>query len=288
MPKSPQPQRPVLIAGLSLATTRIMGIVNVTPDSFSDGGAFASTQAAVDHGLRLVDDGADILDIGGESTRPGSEAVPLYEELRRVMPVIERLAQKTKVPISIDTRKPDVMARAAMAGARIINDVSALTYAPSAVETAARTGLPVILMHAQGDPKTMQQKPAYRDVVAEVSSFLKSRMVACVSAGMSADQIVLDPGIGFGKTLEHNLALFHALGTFNTLGAAGVLLGASRKSFIGHLTGVTSAKDRVPGSLATAIYAFEHRIGILRVHDVAETRQALTVWEAIKNRDTRI
>lgn len=264
-----------------MSEMRLMGIVNVTPDSFSDGGQFATTMAAIDHGLRLLDEGADILDVGGESTRPGSETVPLDIELKRVLPVIEGLAQRTKVPISIDTRKPQVMAQAAMAGARIINDVSALTYAPDAAETAARTGLPVILMHAQGDPKTMQQKPVYGDVVADVTAFLQARMGAAIAAGVPREQIVLDPGIGFGKTVAHNVMLLQNIDALHRLGAA-VLIGASRKSFIGHLTGASTAADRLPGSLAVALWARQNHVGMLRVHDVAETRQALTVWDALR------
>jgi dihydropteroate synthase len=276
----PNPHAPLpRIAGLDMGRVNIMGIVNVTPDSFADGGRHATTEAAIDHGLRLIDDGADILDIGGESTRPGSDAVAVDDELKRVIPVVEGLAQRTRVPLSVDTRKPEVMARAAMAGARLINDVSALTFAPAALQTAQRTGLPVVLMHAQGDPKTMQQKPVYVDVVADVIAFLKARMAACLEAGIPRDDLVIDPGIGFGKTLEHNLALLHALPRLKRELGVPVLLGASRKSFIGALTGATDARARLPGSLAAALWGAQSGVSFVRVHDVAETRQALSVWE---------
>ena len=266
-------------AGLDLNRPRIMGIVNVTPDSFSDGGQFATTQAAIDHGLRLIDEGADILDIGGESTRPGSDAVALDDELRRVIPVIEGLRAKTDAVISIDTRKAEVMRRAANAGADILNDVSALTHDPAALETAAETGLPVILMHAQGDPKTMNDDPQYADVVLDVFDFLESRIYACVAAGIPIAKIAADPGIGFGKHLHHNIAVMAGLSLYHGLGVP-LLLGASRKKMIGQLCDVADAKDRVPGSLACAIVGASQGVQIFRVHDVKETKQALEVWRA--------
>jgi dihydropteroate synthase len=267
------------LAGLSLDRPRIMGIVNVTPDSFSDGGSYGSVQAAVDHGLRLVEQGADILDIGGESTRPGSDAVAVEEELRRVLPVLEGLRGRTEALISVDTRKAEVMARAAAAGADILNDVSALTHDPAALETAAGTGLPVMLMHAQGDPKTMNDNPQYTDVVLDVFDFLEERIKACEAAGIPKAKLVVDPGIGFGKHLHHNVAVLSAMSVYHGLGVP-VLLGASRKKLIGQLCNVENPKDRVPGSIAAALSSVAQGVQIIRVHDVAETRQAISVWRA--------
>ncbi len=267
------------IAGLAMNTPRIMGIVNVTPDSFSDGGRLTTSRAAIDHALRLADEGAEILDIGGESTRPGSDPVSIDEELRRVMPVIEGLAGKTEARISVDTRKAQVMRRAAAAGASILNDVSALTYDPDALVTAAELGLPVILMHALGDPKTMQVDPRYDHVLLDVFDYLEGRVEAAVAAGIARDRIVIDPGIGFGKTLAHNLELLSGLSLFHGLGGP-LALGASRKRFIGGLLGIAEADKRVAGSVGAALAAAAHGAQIIRVHDIAETRQALTVWEA--------
>jgi len=265
------------IAGLALERPLIVGVVNITPDSFSDGGRYLAPDAAIAHALRLDAEGADILDIGAESTRPGSEAVDLQEELRRVMPVIEALAPKVRARLSIDTRKAEVMRRAARAGAALINDVSALTHDPGALQVAAETGLPVVLMHAQGDPRTMQDDPRYADVVLDVYDWLAARIDACERAGIPRSRLIVDPGIGFGKTLAHNLALLGALSIFHGLGCP-ILLGASRKSFIGKLTGADVA-DRLPGSIAAALLGVQQGVQILRVHDVAATRQALAVWE---------
>jgi dihydropteroate synthase len=267
------------IAGLAMDRTRIMGIVNVTPDSFSDGGRWLDPEAAVAHGLRLEAEGADILDIGGESTRPGAETVGVEEEVRRVMPVVAALARRARVPISIDTRNAEVMRRAAAAGARIVNDVAALRHDPDALRVAAETGLPVILMHAQGDPRAMQKDPHYDDVVLDVYDWLEERIETCEKAGIARERIVVDPGIGFGKTLAHNLALLGSLSIFHGLGRP-VLLGASRKSFIGRLCGGAPADQRLPGSLAAALLGAAQGVQVLRVHDVAATRQALAVWEA--------
>lgn len=267
------------IAGLDLSQPQIMGIVNVTPDSFSDGGDFFDPQYAVDHALRLEDEGADILDIGGESTRPGSEPVPQDEELKRVLPVIEKLKLRVQIKLSIDTRKAKVMKEAAAAGADIINDVSALTYDHKSILTAVELQLPVVLMHAQGDPKTMQHDPTYENVVADVYNFLKTRIDACVAAGLPRNKIIIDPGIGFGKNLDHNLSLLSNLNDFKSLKAP-ILLGVSRKSFIAALTNEKDTKNRLPGSLAAALCGIQQGVSILRVHDVAETRQALTVWQA--------
>ena len=267
------------LAGLSLDRPRIMGILNVTPDSFSDGGQHATTEAAVAHGLRLVEEGADMLDIGGESTRPGSDAVALEEELRRVLPVIEGLRARTSALISVDTRKAEVMKRAAADGADILNDVSALTHDPAALEVAAESGLPVMLMHAQGDPKTMNVNPQYDDVVLDVFDFLESRISACEAAGIPRAKIVADPGIGFGKHLHHNVAVMAGLALYHGLGVP-LLLGASRKKMIGQLCNVETAAERVPGSLAAALVGVSQGVQIVRAHDVAETKQAIEVWRA--------
>lgn len=269
-----------MLAGLSLDRPRIMGIVNVTPDSFSDGGRYLTTQVAIDHALQLEAEGADILDIGGESTRPGSDAITIDEELRRVIPVIEGLAGRTKAPISIDTRKAEVMRQALAAGACIINDVASLSFEPACMDVAAQSGAPVILMHAQGDPRTMQEAPRYDDCLLDVYDWLETRIAACETAGIDRARLIVDPGIGFGKTLDHNLELLNGLSLLHGLGVP-LLLGASRKRFIGGLTGVQTASERVPGSVAAALHGATQGAQILRVHDVAATRQALTVWEAI-------
>jgi dihydropteroate synthase len=265
------------IGGLALNRPRIMGIVNVTPDSFSDGGKVASTEAAIAHAMQLAADGADILDIGGESTRPGAVPVPLAVELSRVIPVIEGLAGKTRARISIDTRKAEVMARAAEAGANIINDVSALMHDPRALDVAADLSLPVVLMHAQGDPRTMQDAPAYDHVLLDVFDFLEARVEACGRAGIPLNRLIVDPGIGFGKNLEHNLELMAGLSLFHGLGCP-VLIGASRKRFIGTISNVEAVAERVHGSVAAALAAIAQGAQIIRVHDVKATRQALDVW----------
>lgn len=270
------------IGGLTLDRPRIMGIVNVTPDSFSDGGSFSSARDAIAHARRLADEGAELIDIGGESTRPGSDPVPVEEELRRVLPVIEGLVGKTRARLSVDTRKAEVMRRAALAGVNILNDVSALGYDPNSLRVAAESRLPVILMHARGDPKTMQRGPQYDNALLDVFDMLAGRIEVCLRAGVHRDRIIVDPGIGFGKTLEHNLELMAGLSLLHGLGTP-VLLGASRKSMIGALTGALDPSERVPGSLATALAGAMQGASILRVHDVAETRQALTVWEAACN-----
>ncbi len=259
----------------------LMGIVNVTPDSFSDGGQFSNAAAAIEHGLRLAEEGADILDIGGESTRPGAEPVPVDEELRRVLPVIEGLAAKSKTQLSIDTRKPKVARAAVEAGAAIWNDVSALTFDETSVEAAASMACDVVLMHAQGSPKTMQDDPAYVDVVAEVTAYLAARVELCVAAGIARERLIVDPGIGFGKTLAHNLSLMAYLDQLARLDCR-VLLGASRKRFIGALDGEGPAKERLGGSIAAALEGWRRGASILRVHDVAATRQALNIAAAIK------
>lgn len=264
---------------LQLDRPRILGIVNVTPDSFSDGGAHDTTDAAVAHGLRLVEEGADALDIGGESTRPGSAEVPADEELRRVLPVIERLARDTQVPISIDTSKPEVMRAAVAAGAGLINDVYALRR-DGALEAAADLRVPVILMHMLGEPRSMQDAPHYDDVVADVHRFLADRIFACEMAGIAKKHIVVDPGFGFGKTLDHNLVLLANLARFVDLGVP-VLAGLSRKRSIGEITG-RDVQARVHGSVAAHLLAAERGAMLLRVHDVAATRDALAVWQALR------
>lgn len=267
------------LAGLALDRPRIMGIVNVTPDSFSDGGQYDAAEAAIAHGLKLAEEGAEILDIGGESTRPGADYVPADEELRRVLPVIQGLRARTNVLISIDTRKAEVMRRAADAGADILNDVSALTHDAEALRVAAESGLPVILMHAQGDPRTMNDDPQYSDVALDVFDYLEGRILACEAAGIARSKIITDPGIGFGKHLHHNVAVMAQLSLYHALGVP-ILLGASRKKLIDHISDVPNPRDRVPGSLAAALLGAAQGIQIIRVHDVAATRQALNVWRA--------
>ncbi|MEO1150689.1 MAG: dihydropteroate synthase [Pseudomonadota bacterium] len=258
----------------------LMGIVNVTPDSFSDGGTYFDPGAAISHGLSLQADGAGILDVGGESTRPGAALVPEAEEIDRVLPVIKGLARAVSVPISIDTRKPAVAIAAMEAGASIWNDVSALTYTPDSLSVAARLDCQIVLMHAQGTPQTMQDNPAYDDVVGEVMAALEARVQVCLLSGIDRDRLILDPGIGFGKTLDHNLALMRGLPDLAALGYP-VLFGASRKRFIAALDREVEAHARLGGSLAAALWATDHGAQILRVHDVAQTRQALAIHRAL-------
>jgi|TARA_B100001971_G_scaffold194041_1_gene199658 dihydropteroate synthase len=259
--------------------TLVMGVVNVTPDSFSDGGKFQSTDQAVEHALRLAEEGADILDIGGESTRSGAECVDAHVELRRVIPVIEKLAGQTKSALSIDTQKPSVAQSAVEAGAVIINDIAANRADEAMWQLVAETGAGYVAMHMLGTPQTMQKAPQYCNVVNDVEAFFYCRMERWTDWGMALDQVVLDPGIGFGKTLEHNLALLAALERFTRMQRP-LLVGASRKSFIGHVT-KTEVNDRLPGSLACACRAAQAGAGIVRAHDVKETVQALQTWEAI-------
>ncbi len=259
---------------------KIMGVVNATPDSFSDGGAFASVDEAVAHGVKLAEDGADILDVGGESTRPGADEVPADVELDRVIPVIEALRARTETPISIDTRKPEVARRAVAAGASIWNDVSALTFSPESLDVAAALGCDVVLMHAQGDPKTMQIDPNYDDVVGEVIAFLGRRIAACLEAGIPRSKLIVDPGIGFGKTVAHNVALIASLDRLIGLSCP-ILVGISRKRFIAALDRMGPPEERLGGSIAAALAACARGATILRVHDVAETRQALAVARAL-------
>lgn len=255
-----------------------MGIVNVTPDSFSDGGRYRSTELALEHARRLVADGADMLDIGGESTRPGAEAVGLEQELARVLPVVEGLVA-SGVPISVDTAKPEVMAAAIRAGADMINDVNALR-ADGALDVVAGANVALCVMHMQGEPRTMQQQPHYRDVAAEVGDFLAQRVAALEQAGIARERIVVDPGFGFGKTLEHNLLLLRHLELFAKKGLP-VLAGLSRKSMLGTLTGL-AVEDRMLPSVAAAVIAAMKGARIIRVHDVKETRQALQIVSAVE------
>jgi dihydropteroate synthase len=256
----------------------VMGIVNVTPDSFSDGGRHAAAAQAIAHGLKLAAEGADILDVGGESTRPGSEGVDEGEELARVVPVIEGLAAAGH-RVSCDTRKAPVMRAALKAGAAIINDVSALQYDPQSLAAMAEADCPVVLMHAQGDPKTMQLSPNYADVALDVFDALEDRIAACVAAGIAKERLIADPGIGFGKSFRHNLDLLHQFTLFHGLGVA-VLMGLSRKGFVGALTGEKTAANRVNGSVGGALWSALNGAHILRVHDVKATVEALVVAQA--------
>ncbi len=264
----------------ALATRRplVCGIRNVTPDSFSDGGLFDSLERAVEHGRRMAAEGADLIDVGGESTRPGSRPPTLDEELDRVVPVVEALVRHTPVPLSVDTSRPQVMRAAVAAGASMVNDVRALQR-PGSLAAAAQLGVPVCLMHMQRSPETMQEDPRYQDVVAEVRGFLAGRIGACLDAGVRPEHLVVDPGFGFGKTLAHNVALLASLDAFTGLGVP-VMVGLSRKSLLGRLTGRTVG-DRLPGSLAAALVAAQRGASVLRVHDVAATRDVVAVLDAV-------
>ncbi len=263
---------------LDLTRPQVMGVLNVTPDSFSDGGRHASLAAAVAHGVRLAEEGAALIDVGGESTRPGASPVGLAEELDRVVPVIERLRAATPAIVSVDTSKPEVMRAAAAAGAGLINDVRALCE-PGALAAAAATGCAVCLMHMQGQPRTMQHEPSYSDVVGEVRAFLAARLAAARAGGLGADQLLVDPGFGFGKNLKHNLTLLRHLGELATLDAP-LLVGLSRKSLLGTLTG-RGADERIHGSIALAVLAVAAGARIVRAHDVAATVDALKVTAAV-------
>jgi dihydropteroate synthase len=259
----------------------VVGILNVTPDSFSDGGNFVDPEAAAEHAATMLDEGAGIIDVGGESTRPGSDPVSAEEEARRVVPVIERIvAARPGTVISVDTYRAATAAAALEAGACIVNDVSALRGDPRKASVVAKAGCPVILMHMQGEPKTMQSEPRYKDVVREVTDFLRSRAEHAVATGVSRENIIVDPGIGFGKTVDHNLALLRGLEAVAHLGFP-VLLGASRKRFIGSITGRGEAAERVFGTVATTVLAYEKGATLFRVHDVRANSEALAVAEAV-------
>jgi len=268
-------------AGLALDRPRLMGVINVTPDSFSDGGETLSAEAAVARARAMSAAGADILDIGGESTRPGAAPVAEAEELSRALPVVTPLAAEGRL-VSIDTRNAVVMRAATAAGVRIVNDVSAATHDPAALAAIAESGASVVLMHASGDPRTMQNDPRYDDAALDVFDYLEARVGAAIAAGIPRRSILIDPGIGFGKTVEHNRAILSAIALYKGLGV-GVLLGVSRKSFIGRIAGATNPKDRLPGSLALLLHGFDQGVDVVRVHDVTESAQALALWRAVRN-----
>ena len=268
------------VAGMDISAPRIMGILNVTPDSFSDGGRFNAPERALTHATAMRDQGAAIIDVGGESTRPGAAVVEIDEEINRTAPVIAAIRAQSDVPISIDTRKSLVGKAAVDAGATLINDVAAFTYDPALLDVAASNKLPVCVMHAQGSPETMQNDPTYDDVLLDVYDFLEERVEAAVAAGIPRNQIIVDPGIGFGKTVAHNLVLLRGIAIFHGLGCP-ILLGASRKRFIGTVGGGENADDRVSGSVAVALFAARRGVQILRVHDIFATKQALDLEWAI-------
>ncbi|WP_108814731.1 dihydropteroate synthase [Loktanella sp. Alg231-35] len=268
------------IAGMDMGAPQTMGILNVTPDSFSDGGQFNAPRQALEHALAMQAEGAAIIDVGGESTRPGAAEVQIADEIARTAPVIAAIRAQSDVPISIDTRKAKVGRAALDAGANLVNDVAAFTYDPELAKVAAKSDVPVCVMHAQGSPETMQHDPSYDDVLLDVYDFLAERVDAAVAAGIPRDQIVVDPGIGFGKTVEHNLALLRGIAIFHGLGCP-ILLGASRKRFIGTIGGGTDATDRVSGSVAVALFGARRGVQILRVHDIFATKQALDLEWAI-------
>ncbi|MEP4199092.1 MAG: dihydropteroate synthase [Aliishimia sp.] len=268
------------ILDLNLSAPVIMGILNVTPDSFSDGGQHEDLNAAVRAATRMADHGAHLLDVGGESTRPGAALVPIPNEIQRTAPVIKALRSgDSDTPISIDTRKAEVAKAALDAGANLVNDVAGFTFDPDLAPLCAQRGVPICVMHAQGDPKTMQKDPTYDNVLLDVYDFLEERIHALVALGIPKDQIIADPGIGFGKTQAHNLIILKRLSLFHSLGVP-ILLGASRKRFIGTLGNVPEAQFRAPGSIAVALAALEQGVQFVRVHDVAETRQAIALWTA--------
>jgi dihydropteroate synthase len=276
--------RPALRLGertVRLDQPQVMGIINVTPDSFSDGGRFVDAGAAVEAGVDMLSAGAALLDVGGESTRPGARPVWAEDEIQRVRPAIERLAAGGAA-VSIDTRKSEVMTAAVRAGARMVNDVSALTFDPRSAETVAAAGVPIVLMHHLGPPETMQQDPRYEDVLVEVYLWLEERIAACEAAGIARSNILIDPGFGFGKTVAHNLELMNGLALFHSLGCP-LVLGASRKRTIGALSAEAPVDERLAGSIAFALKGAEQGVQILRVHDVGETVQALRVWRGLRD-----
>ena len=265
-----------------LNSTKIMGILNVTPDSFSDGNLFFSPQKAVEHALRMIENGADIIDIGGESSRPGAKKISAEEELNRIIPVISRLREKSDIPISVDTYKAEVAKRAISAGASMINDISALRFDKQMVEVLQKNeNIPVILMHMQGTPETMQQNPFYEDTVDEILEFFRERIDFCVEHGISKDRIIIDPGIGFGKRQSDNLIILKKISEFRCFGVP-VLVGASRKSFIGKIY-ESSPESRLEGSLAVTAIAHENDVEMIRVHDVEEHKKFLKVLQTIRN-----
>lgn len=280
-----RPLSPIKVRGelnRSFSKPLLMGVLNVTPDSFSDGGRFNDTNAAIRRGRQMISEGANIIDVGGESTRPGAKPVWEGDEAARVIPVIEGLAREGAL-ISIDTRRASVMEKAIQAGAHIINDVSALSHDPESLNVAARSGLPVVLMHAQGDPQTMQDNPEYHHVLLDIYDYLAQRVYACVQAGIGPDKIIIDPGIGFGKrVVSDNVTLLNGLSLFLTLGCP-LLLGASRKRFIGAITGIDDADRRVIGSVTAALKGMQEGASIIRAHDVRETAEAMKMMQAFRD-----
>ena len=277
------PRQPLQLGDrtIRLDQPQVMGILNVTPDSFSDGGRFADSANAVEAGVRMAGEGAAILDVGGESTRPGAQQVWAQDEIERVRPVVERLAA-SGAAVSIDTRKSEVMTAALEAGARLVNDVSALTFDPRSAEIAAAAGAPVILRHHLGPPETMQQDPRYDDVLVEIYLWLEERIAAAEAAGIERSRILIDPGFGFGKTVAHNLELMNGLALFHSLGCP-LVVGASRKRTIGALSNEAPADERLAGSIAFALKAVEQGVQVVRVHDVPETVQALRIWRGLRD-----
>jgi dihydropteroate synthase len=269
------------VAGLEMTRPNLMGILNVTPDSFSDGGRYLDPDAAVTQARAMAAAGAGIIDIGGESTRPGAQTVPKEEEIARVAGPIASVTSGLGIPVSIDTRKTAVAEAALEAGAALVNDVSGFTYDPDLAPLCAKHHVPVCVMHAQGDPQTMQTAPRYEDVRFDVYDFLDQRVSYLEALGIARSRILVDPGIGFGKTVDHNLTLLRDISLFHGLGCP-ILLGASRKKFIGTLSGADIADTRMPGSVAVALHALTQGVQVLRVHDVSETRQALALWRAIE------
>lgn len=265
---------------LDLSRPRVMGILNVTPDSFSDGGRFLSPEVAISRAREMIQEGADIVDVGGESTRPGAKPVSVAEEVARVLPIVRTIAETFAVPVSIDTSKPEVMREAVAAGASMINDVMALR-APDALQTAADLGVPVCLMHMQGRPGTMQREPSYSNVVDEVAAFLDERVAACEAAGIDRQRLIIDPGFGFGKSLDHNLSLLKNLRRFADTGLP-LLVGISRKSMIGMILNGAPEHQRLVGSISAAVLAMESGASILRVHDVKATMEAVRVVSAVR------
>lgn len=259
----------------------LMGILNVTPDSFSDGGQHSAVNSAVTHALQLIHDGADIIDVGGESTRPGAASVSLQEELDRTIPVIEAIFAETAIPVSIDTTKSEVAKQALQAGACIVNDISGMTFDDDMLSVCAAADAAVCLMHIQGTPQTMQQNPEYADVVVEVTQFLKQRIEACIQTGIDINRICLDPGIGFGKTAEHNLQLMHAISELRETVQRPVLIGHSRKRFLSKLLG-RPVEERLAGTVGVSLALFENGADVLRVHDVQATRDAILAWSAVR------
>jgi dihydropteroate synthase len=262
--------------------TFVMGILNVTPDSFSDGGLYLDTQAAIEQTLRMVNDGADIIDIGGESTRPGSDPVPISEELNRTIPVIEILAKKVRVPISIDTYKAEVAKRALDAGASMVNDISGLRFDPEMKKVVSAYQVPVVIMHIRGNPKDMQKNPVYASLIPEIIEFLKESIAIAADAGIAQETIIIDPGIGFGKTFAHNLEIIHNLHMFSKLGRP-LLVGLSRKAFIGKILGDASPEERLEGTAAAAAISIFNGANIIRVHDVKEMVRVARVADAVKS-----